>query len=358
MNFSNTHAVVIAGGSGTRFWPLSRKKFPKQLLDFGHGSLLSQTFARMQGLVANERLWMVVGHLYADVCRQQVPEVIAQQILVEPVAKNTAPAIALAAIHVAHADPNSVMMVFPADQYITDVKRFQLALGDAVLAAQKGLIVTLGITATFPATGYGYIERSTPAADFKSIYKVRRFCEKPDKNMAQEFIEQGQFDWNAGIFIFKPSVILQEMKRQLPDLYAAMLNLSETIGTKNYETQLQKTFTTIQGVSIDYGIMEKAQHMAVRPVECGWSDVGSWDVLGAVVQPDQHDNVASGNIILKDSTNCITYATPGHVVGIVGMHDTVVVHTPDATLVMPKERAQDVRAIIAELEKQRAEQFL
>jgi mannose-1-phosphate guanylyltransferase len=354
------HAVVIAGGSGTRFWPLSRRSHPKQLLNLsGQDTLLHATFARVQSLVPAERWWMVVGESHAAGCREVAPEVPASQVLVEPKACNTAPAITLAALHLQHAAPaGSLMVVLPADHHVRNAAKFCQALRSAAVAAQAGHLVTLGIKPTHPETGYGYIAQgaalSVPSAAGQSapedrIFAVERFCEKPDLKRAKAFLQQGNFVWNAGIFVMRPDVYLAEVGRLMPELLEALEPVRQALGTPAYAAALGKAYAAIKGVSIDYGVMEKAQQVAVVPVDCGWSDVGSWSALGSVAKADANGNVVRGQAVILDSSNCVVYAPDGHLVGMVGVKDMVVVHTPDATLVVPMERAQEVRDVLEKI---------
>ena len=340
------HAVAIAGGSGTRFWPLSRHTHPKQLLNLsGHDTLLHATLTRMQPLVQADRCWMVVGAAHADGCRQVAPEVAAHRVVVEPVGRNTAPAIALAALHVMHEDPHAVMVVLPADHHVADPAAFRDAIAVASHGAAEGRIMTLGIEPTHPETGFGYIERGERSVA-GGAYRIVRFVEKPTLSRAKQLLESGQFLWNAGIFVMQAKTIWQEVQAQLPELAAGLQPVADALGTGQYEHALRDAFSAIKGVSIDYGVMEHAQHAGVVPVRCGWSDVGSWNALGSAVAPDEDGNVVRGRAVLIDSKRCVIWASEGHVVALVGMSDAVAVHTPDATLVMPAERSQDVKQVL------------
>ncbi len=353
------HAVVIAGGSGTRFWPLSRRHHPKQLLNLsGHDSLLHATFARVDALAPASRWWMVVGQAHADGCRAAAPEVPRDQVLVEPQARNTAPAVALAALQLQRQQPDSLMVVLPADHHVTDAAAFCDALQTAAVAAADGAIVTLGIEPSYPETGYGYIQRGAAyasTAQGAATFAVERFCEKPDRARAAAFLAAGGFYWNAGIFIMRPQIFLAEMQRQLPEMLAV---LKKAVDAGASPAALAEAYQGIKGISIDYGIMEKAARVAVVPVRCGWSDVGSWSALGSVVEADAAQNVCRGKTVQVDSQNCVAYASEGHMVALVGVRDLVVVHTPDATLVVPRERAQEVRAIVEQLENDPSKQHL
>lgn len=351
------HAVAIAGGSGTRFWPLSRHHHPKQLLNLsGQDTLLHATLARMQPTVKPDKWWMVVGSAHAQGCREVVPEVPASQCLVEPVGKNTAPAIALAALHVAHKDPEAIMAVLPADHHVADAAAFRQAVGQAHQGAAEGRIMTLGIEPTAPETGFGYIERGERSITGGS-YRIVRFVEKPTLAIAKELLHQGTYVWNAGIFVMQAKVYLAAVERHLPKLFHALTPVRDAIGTAHYEHALARAFEAIESISIDYGVMEHVDNAGVVPVRCGWSDVGAWSALGSVVPADADGNVVRGQTVLKDSKNCTVWASEGHMVALIGMHDVVCVHTPDATLVVPKERSQDVRDVLATLKERGWKQF-
>lgn len=341
-------AVVIAGGSGTRFWPLSRQARPKQLINLsGEATMLQATFNRVGAVCDSARSWMVVGAHHSQGCRDAAPGVPHAQCLVEPVAKNTAPAIGLAGVHLMHHDPTAVMAVLPADHHVALPKAFCDALKQAETLASKGHIVTLGIAPTHPETGYGYIEQGARVPGHPQACSIATFREKPDLATAEGFLKQGTFLWNAGIFVMQPKVYLDEVARQLPELHEALMTIRAALGTPGYQGVLETQYNAIKGVSIDYGVMEHARNTCVVPVECGWSDVGSWNALGAVVPPGEHGNVVRGRAVLLDTQNCVVFAEEGHMVGAVGLQDLVVVHTKDATLVAPKSRAQEVKDILA-----------
>ena len=347
------HAVVVAGGSGTRFWPLSRKHHPKQLLNLsGEDTLLRATFTRVSSIADKARWWMVVGQAHADGCRKVAPEVPPAHVLVEPVARNTAPAIGLAAIHLRRSDPDALMVVLPADHHVSNPNAFCASLQTAAQLASQGAIVTLGIKPTHPETGYGYIQQGTkiPAAG-GAAFEVARFCEKPNRERAEAFLSEGNFVWNAGIFVMQPAAYLEEVARQLPDLHKALEAIAKSLdGTPQQQAAvLNEQFTAIKGISIDYGVMENAKRVAVVPADCGWSDVGAWNALGAVVPADKAGNVVHGKSVVLDTKNSFIYASDGHMVGVVGVEGLVVVHTPDATLVVPADRAQDVREILEQM---------
>ena len=301
---------------------------------------------------------MVVGDEHAAACRKAVKDVPPEHVLVEPLAKNTAPAIALAAIHLAHEDPEALMVVLPADHTVRDPAAFCEALRRAVALAAHGPIVTLGITPTYAETGYGYIERGAADARVEGSFAVKRFVEKPDPVRAQAFLARGGFSWNAGIYVMRPFAYLKELERQLPETHAAIQRVAPLIGKARYAEILKRAYAEIGAISIDKGVMEGASEVAVTPVDCGWSDVGSWNALKALTEPDHAGNVVHGNAVLVDTRDCVVYAENDELVAVLGLEGGAVVHTPDATLVLPKRRAQEVREVIARIEKQGWQRYL
>lgn len=346
------HLVAIAGGSGTRFWPLSRRHLPKQLLTLGgEHTLLRATFERCAELAPAERWWMVVGEGHAQACAEAVPAVAPERVLSEPIGRNTAPAIALAAVHLRAADPQATMVVLPADHHVANSKAFVQSLRLAAKLAARGGIVTLGIEPTYAETGYGYIQRGVPAAEGHA-FRVARFCEKPDHQTAESFLASGNYDWNAGIFVMKVSTFLDELRRQLPEMAGAFAQLSEHLGQPSYRQALQHTYQQVDSVSVDYGIMEGAKEVWVVPTRAGWNDVGSLRSLQALGYPDAEGNVVTGPALALDSTGCIVHTHAGQRVVLLGVAGLVVVSTPDAILVVPKDKAQEVRQVVAELAEQ------
>jgi mannose-1-phosphate guanylyltransferase len=346
----NVHIVVIAGGSGTRFWPLSRQRRPKQLLALGGGeTLLAGTFTRVEAVAPPSRWWMVVGKGHAQGCREAAPRVPAAQVVVEPVARNTAPAIGLAAVHLAAVDPDAILVVLPADHHVAQPAALCAAIDTAVTAAQKGAIVTLGITPSRPETGYGYIQRGAPDARAAGAFQVQRFCEKPDVERAKGFLAQGGHDWNAGIFVARAQTVLAEIERQLPAVHGALSSVRGALGKPGYESTLEAAFASIKGVSFDYGVMEGARDVCVVPTSCGWSDVGSFDALDAVIARNAAGNVVAGRVVEIDTKDCILHAAPGQVLAAVGVSGLAVIQTADATLIVPVSRAQQVREVLERL---------
>jgi mannose-1-phosphate guanylyltransferase/mannose-6-phosphate isomerase len=366
------HIVVMAGGSGTRFWPVSRREHPKQLLRLGGGdTLLAQTFARVTALAPPAQWWMVVGAHHADACADAVPNLPREHVLVEPEAKNTAAAIALAAMAVRRSDPNAVMVVLPADHFVRDSDSLVAALEKATEIAERDVIVTLGIEPTYPETGYGYIKRGSEDPSVKGAYAVQAFVEKPNAERAVQLLLGKDHYWNAGMFVMRPVVVEDEIKRSLPDLDTAMRRIEDAVPHGNIGSLrgragdfsdataiVKEAYRSLKSVSIDHGVMEKARAIAVVPVSCGWSDIGSWNATGSIIDGDANGNVVQGEVILSDAKDNVVYAEKGHVVGVVGVSGLVVVHTKDATLVVPVDRAQDVRTIVDGLKDRGLEHYL
>lgn len=335
------HAVIIAGGSGTRFWPLSRKALPKQFLRFEkERSLLRATSERVAEIVAAQ--WVVCGRSHAELVRLDLPKLPAAHLVCEPAAKNTAPAIALAVKHVYAEDPQAVMVVLPADHFVRDPAAFRAALEKAAVAAQAGGIVTLGITAQRADTGFGYIERGAETAP--GVWEVKRFVEKPPRAEAERFVSAGTYAWNGGIFVFRADAMLGLLETHAPEVSHALA--AYKVGD---EASLDKAFAAMPSISIDYAVMEKAKGVKMVALDCGWSDVGSWDALPEVESADAHGNV--GELLAIDaSRNIVRGAVSGKPVCLIGVDDLIVVDTPDALLVMKRGEAQRVREVVAALQ--------
>ncbi len=350
---SGTYGVVMAGGSGTRFWPLSRAARPKQLLPLGGGeeSLLRATLLRMAPVVPPERVYIVTSAALAAQIRADVPEVPAENILAEPVGRNTAPCVGWAASVIARKDPTARVAVLPADHHIGDEAAFQGVLSAALDACGDGDMVTVGIRPTRAETGYGYMELGEELAP--GVHRARRFVEKPDEDRAQQFLASGRFLWNSGMFFFRADVLLAAVRQHLPGLSEVLVQYDEA-ATRGAEAELvEHTYGALPDVSIDHGVMEKASRVAIIPGDFGWSDVGSWTTAWELAERDGEDNALFGEVIAVDSHGTYVRAPKGKVVAVVGLEDIVVVDTEDALLVMPRQRAQDVRAVVNALKNQK-----
>jgi mannose-1-phosphate guanylyltransferase/mannose-6-phosphate isomerase len=352
--------VILSGGSGTRLWPLSRELYPKQLLPLvGKGTMLQETLARLAGLegVASPIVVCNESHrfLVAEQLRETGKNGVAGDIVLEPVGRNTAPAIAIAALkaQMAHdgrgaaADP--VLLVLPADHVIRDAKAFREAVAIGRKAAEEGKLVTFGVVPRTPETGYGYIRRAEGAGP---AYAVQQFVEKPDLATAKQYIESGKYYWNSGMFLFKARAVLDELRTLAPAIYEGCVQAVRSATRDLDFTRLpQKEFAAVPSDSIDYAVMEKTKHAVVVPLDAGWSDVGSWSALHEAIPADANGNVQSGDVLSVDSHGCYLQST-SRLVATVGLRDHVVVETKDAVLVAPKDRVQDVKLLVNELKKQ------
>ena len=350
------YAVILAGGSGTRFWPKSREQLPKQLLNInGERTMIQDTLTRISPIVSAEKTWIITNEKHAlETCRQlKATKFNPSQLLTEPIARNTAAAIGYSAYILSQQDPNAIMAVFPADHAITTHKQFLELIEQAKTVAKKNHLVTLGIKPTSPETGYGYIKQGKSLEG--NAYKVDRFIEKPDKATAEKYLSEGGYYWNSGIFIWKVSVLLNEIKRYLPNLHTQLDKLSKnTIEVKGpypfkeLNDSGKKIFESLQPVSIDNGIMEKSNNSVVFPANIGWNDVGSWTALADISQKDSKGNVIKGNVFSIENNNSIIYAEE-RLVATMGLKNMIVVDTSDAVLICPKDCAQDVKKIVEQI---------
>jgi mannose-1-phosphate guanylyltransferase/mannose-6-phosphate isomerase len=341
--------VILSGGAGTRLWPLSRELHPKQLLALSGGdrTMLQETVARVAGLPDVAASVVVCNEAHRFLVAEQLRQLggAAPEILLEPVGRNTAPAIALAA-HAAMANGDPLLLVLPADHVIRDVQAFQDAVRLALSSAEAGKLVTFGVVAHQPETGYGYIRRGGGAGP---VYTIDRFVEKPDLETARRFVASGDYYWNSGMFLFRASRYLEELERHAPDIAEACRKASAS-GRRDLDFIRvdADAFAGCRSDSIDYAVMEKTLDAIVVPLDAGWSDVGSWSSLHAAVEQDARGNVLRGDVITEDTDGCFVYSQ-SRLVAVVGLKDHVVVETKDAVLVAPKERVQDVKALVARL---------
>jgi mannose-1-phosphate guanylyltransferase len=354
-------AVIMAGGKGTRFWPRSREKTPKHLLDISsERTMIRETVDRIKPLVPAERTLIVTGKSHAAELIRQLPEIPLENILIEPVGRNTAPCIGLAALHILRRDPDAIMLVLPSDHRIGDEATFLRIIQAAAGAASQGdALVTIGIRPTGPETGYGYIEQGDPlsAGGTDEIYRVRSIREKPPLEQAERFLAQGGFSWNSGMFIWKASTIIEAIGRFLPDLEQGLLQIREALGTDREEAVVSAVYTEQRAVSIDYGVMEKAKNVLVVPGAFGWSDLGSWDALWEVSEKDENGNAIRGEFIGVDAANSLVQGN-GKLIALVGVKDLLVVETKDTLLICQRGRSQDVRKIVEILEKKGSASYL
>jgi mannose-1-phosphate guanylyltransferase len=365
------HAVILAGGRGTRFWPRSRTRTPKQLLNIvGDKTMLEQTVARLAPIFPPSRTWVVTNAEQAAAVRAQLPRAARAQMLTEPVGRNTAAAIGLAAIHLLHRSRGSDarMAVLPADHFIAQAEHYRrivrAALDAAAAPDSPGPLVVLGIPPTRPETGFGYIERGARAKGGRApIYAVRQFTEKPEVARARRYVASGEYYWNAGMFFWRASTYLAQLKRFLPKTHDALLRLAETIGTSRYNPTLARIYPRLENISVDYAVLEPATRardaarVFVIPAEIGWSDIGSWAAVYELLAKTSDENVAAGKFVALDSAGNFLWS-PRKLVAAIGVRDLVVVDTPDALLVCPRERSQDVGKIVKWLEETKRRDLL
>jgi mannose-1-phosphate guanylyltransferase len=363
-----THAVILAGGRGTRFWPRSRTRTPKQLLNItGKDTMLEQTVDRLRPLIPAERIWTVTNAEQAAAVRKQLPPAARKRVLTEPLGRNTAAAIALAAIHVRHAARGDALMaVLPADHFIAQPEKYRRIVNAALQAArEQERMVVLGIPPTRPETGFGYVERvSEPIASREfPVFAVRRFTEKPEQALAKEYVWSGNYLWNAGMFFWRVSTFLGNLKKFLPRTHAALDKLAGSIGTRSYEGKLRVIYPKLENISVDYAILEPATRqqgparVAVIPAEIGWSDIGSWAAVYELLAKQPRENVLSGKGYTLDAEGNFLWS-PTKFIAAIGVRDLVLVETPDALLTCPRDRAQDVGKIVKWLEEQKLKKLL
>jgi mannose-1-phosphate guanylyltransferase len=355
------HVLVLAGGSGERFWPLSRRLRPKQLLALaGMGSLLSQaldraqavcsaveTGSRRRGASPSSRILVLTSRDLAPVLLRELPKKIPRENLIaEPVGRNTGPAVALGCHIVARRDPHAVVVVLPSDHWIPETEPFLEAIGRAVrVARDTGGLVTFGIRPTRPETGYGYIERGAPHASVAGAYRAKAFHEKPDAATAARYVASGDHDWNSGIFVWKAESLLDELAAHEPSLAEALAEPGLG-GPEVGDEALAAFFESARPVSIDHAVMEKSDKVWVVEGRFRWSDLGTWDAWGATLEPDPRGNRIEGDAVISEANGNIIYSETGGRVAVLGVDGLIVVRTRDATLVLPRNRVQDVREIV------------
>jgi mannose-1-phosphate guanylyltransferase len=350
---SHRYALVLAGGRGTRFWPLSRKRRAKQVLDFlGEGSLIRQTVERIEPLVPRDRIWILTNDLLRDEIARQLPGVPKRQIVAEPVGRNTAPAIGLAAKILAGIDPEAVLGVFPADQYVARPEGFRKLVEAAYKAAEQGQMALIGIRPRSPETGFGYLEFPEGGMKAGSLKPapVVRFREKPGPAEAEEYVRRGHFAWNAGMFFWRADVFLGELRKHLPRT-AALLDSLPAFGSRQFAARLVEVFPQCENISVDYAVLEKTSGVVgLAAGDIGWSDVGSWSAVYELARHDGDGNTSRGSMVALGSRGNLVDA-PGKLVALVGVEDLVVVDTGDALLICPRARAQSVGDAVRVLEK-------
>ncbi|MBQ9168022.1 MAG: mannose-1-phosphate guanylyltransferase [Oscillospiraceae bacterium] len=343
------YGVIMAGGGGTRFWPLSRQKTPKQLLNLsGKDLMVNEAIDRLSYTAEKDDIFIVTNQTQAEtMLAATAGRICPNHILAEPASRNTAACIGYAAMEILRKYGDGIMVITPSDAYIKDTPAFTRVLAEAVEAAQtQNKLVTVGITPSFPATGYGYIRYSnTPGIGAKAVLE---FKEKPDAETAKAYVATGEYAWNSGMFIWKASTILEKFKALIPDIYADLERIGNAMNTPEERAVIQAAYPNIRKISVDYAIMEPsaaAGDVLVVPGEFGWNDVGSWDMMGVLHDADAQDNVTLGDTLALNTTGSVLYSS-GKLIAAVDVKDLVVVETPDAILVCPKAKAQDVKCVV------------
>lgn len=353
----NIYGVIMAGGGGTRFWPASRQKTPKQLLNLtGNDLMINETINRVSKVVDQNKIFIVTNSAQADKMFEVTPNFIGKShILSEPSARNTAACIGYAAIEILKKYGDGVMCIFPADHYIKDEDSFAKIFNEAINTAMTSeKLVTIGIMPSFPSTGYGYIKYHKSDIMVKDVIE---FVEKPDLDTAKRYIESGEYAWNSGMFIWKASTILDNFERYLPDIYICLDKIAESIGTENEKAVIERIYPVIPSVSIDYGIMEKSSDVVVLTGEFGWNDVGSWDTMDALYNADQDGNIICGDQINIETKNCIS-VSKGRLIATIGVEDLIIVETEDALLVCSRNKAQNVKEVVDLLKEKGESRYL
>ena len=343
-------ALIMAGGRGERFWPRSRKKLPKQFLSLTDDdrTMIQLTVDRILPLVDMEDIYIATNKDYRALVRQQLPGIPEQNILCEPVGRNTAPCIGLGAVHISKKYDDAVMMVLPSDSLIKDGDRYRELTGEACdIAAEGDNLVTMGIRPSYPETGYGYI-KFIKGENHGNAYKVDRFVEKPSVEKAREYLETGEYLWNAGMFVWKVSTILGMFESHLPAMKQGLDRIGEAVGTPSQDKTLESIFPELESISVDYGIMEKAQSIYTIPGDFGWDDVGSWLAVERVRTVNEDNNVIGGNVVTIDTKDCIIEGSD-KLIAAVGLRDTVIVDTSDAILICGKNSTADIKKVLAAL---------
>ena len=356
------HAVIMAGGSGTRFWPQSRQQTPKQLLKLtGDRTMIQQTVDRCRDWAVTERTWIVTNHVQAGKTVEQLPELPSDNILEEPCARNTAPCVGLAAIRILHDDPDATMFVMPADHVIQSHSAFSTAVtrAAAIVEQDPQRLVLFGVKPTFPATGYGYIERGTLLDDLAPpAYQVGSFREKPQQEIAQQYLSAGHYYWNCGIFCWKAKTIVNLLQQFEPAMYEQLQRIAEAYRIGTSESVIAAEFPRMHGISIDYAVLEKASAATVIEAPFDWDDVGSWLAVPRLNGSDPQGNTVDGLFCGIDTSNCIVRSSDRHLIAALGVENLIIVHTEDATLVADVNQSERIREILAELERRDLKSWL
>lgn len=358
----NNYALIMAGGIGSRFWPISRTAHPKQFIDIlGTGkTLIQQTYERFQKIVPNENIFILTNEIYSDLVLEQIPGMDRSRILCEPVMRNTAPCIAYGCHKIHKLNPEAAIVVSPSDHLILDNEEFIKSIRKSLKAASENdCLITLGIKPSRPDTGYGYIQYNTKKIE-EDFYKVKTFTEKPNLELARTFVQSGDFLWNAGIFVWSVKNILQAFKKHLPEINDIFHEGSAVYNTENETEFIQTAFKQCTNISIDYGVMEKAENVYVLPSEFGWSDLGTWASVYELAEKDYVGNavIPSEKVIMYNSSNCMVNVPEGKVVILQGLHDFIVVEDNNTLLICPRDREQEIKQIVSDVKQRFGSEFI
>ncbi|GAB6274849.1 MAG: mannose-1-phosphate guanylyltransferase [Peptococcaceae bacterium] len=346
------YAVIMAGGRGERFWPRSKIAKPKQFLNLiGEKTMLQLTVERIEDLVGIPDTYIVAGAEFKDTILEQIPQLPEKNIIIEPFGRDTAAAVGLAAMILGQKNPREVMLILPADHYIGNVRNFQEVLKSAVVTASRGdNVVTLGITPHRPETGYGYIHRGELIETLAGIpaYRAIRFLEKPDYVRAREFLSSGEYLWNSGMFIWRIDVLREMIKKYLQSLAEGLREIENSLGTSQYSKTVEKVYSKLPKISVDYGLMERADNISVIPCDFGWDDIGNWTALERYVEKDKLGNILNGQGVMLDTANTHVISND-KTIAVLGVEDLIIVNDSDSLLICHKNRAQEIKKVIQAL---------
>ena len=357
----HTYVAIMAGGIGSRFWPVSRTNYPKQFLDILNTgqTLIQQTYKRFKKVIPNEQIYVVTANEYIHLVKEQLPDLPEENILGEPFRKNTAPCIAYISFKLIEKDPEASLIVAPADHLIQDDNTFYEICGKALdFVNHFNALITIGIKPFYPNTGYGYIQHDSIEAT-PSVYKVKTFTEKPNKQLAETFIASGDFLWNSGIFVWQVKRILESFQKHLPEMYDIFITEGDKFNTTEEKQAIETIYPQCTNISIDFGIMEKANNVYVIPGSFGWSDLGTWCSAWENMEKDYLDNAVTGNnVLIVDATKCVVHAPDHKVVILQGLDEFIVVDTKDVLLICHKDKEQDIKDYVAEVKRNIGDDFL
>ena len=357
---NSMYHIILAGGSGSRFWPKSRKDKPKQLLKIlGDDTMIRLTYNRLEKISDKNHILVVASKELSKQISKEIPEIPKENYIFEPSGKNTAPAIGLAALHVFKRDSNAIMGIYPADHIIMGDTKFKAIISSArKMVEKKASLITIGIKPTYPSTGYGYIQYDIRGkTEVEEIYKVKTFAEKPSKETAEKFLNSGKFLWNGGMFIWKAEIILLEMKTFMPDLHQSLDAINDALTTSQYEMVLDREWELVQQESIDYGILERAQNVYTIKADFKWNDLGSWGSLFNVLSKNRDQNYYKGNVISLQSENNLVIS-PNRLTALVGVKDMAIINLDDATLIVPHNESEAVKDVVSMLKSMNRKEYL